>query len=148
MALGTFPQVKKLVIYADRRQFYIIAISVIHLISLVSCSLHFKSDRRSYLHSIPNNFIYIGGIIDIPLIAGVSAAAVAVLAALLYFFIKMKKNTVNLEKVRAEAVELDRREMVHGEIEAQAQVVELATIEANESNNIIILPPSCIILNV
>ena len=48
----------------------------------------------------------------------------------------------------SEAVESDQREMVSGETEAQAQVVELATIEANESNNIIILPPSCIILNV
>ena len=47
----------------------------------------------------------------------------------------------------SEAVESDQREMVSGETEAQAQVVELATIEANESNNIINLPPSCITLN-
>ena len=80
------------------------------------------------------------------MIVGISAAAILVLAALLYFFIKMNKDTGNLEKVRAEAVELERREMSHVEIEAQA--VELTTREANENNHIIILPPSCIILNV
>ena len=47
----------------------------------------------------------------------------------------------------SEAVESDQMEVIHGEIEAQAQVIELATIEATESNNIIILPPSCITLN-
>ena len=47
----------------------------------------------------------------------------------------------------SEAVESDQREMIHGEIEAQAQVIELATIEANESNDIINLPPSCFTLN-
>ena len=146
MALEAFPKVRKTSSYTNLRHLPVITVSIILLALVVSSSLNVWNGIWSCLHSIPNDVIYIGGSIDIPLIVGISAAAILVLAALLYFFIKMKKDTGNLEKVRAEAVELDRREMSHVEIEAQA--VELTTREANENNHIIILPPSCIILNV